>query len=252
MQAVACLPKLTELDVQSWSSHKPHIPFGPFANLSKISVMFDSHEDAFFISQMATVIANSPQLRSLSVNCLSVTDGVHLPTLGELFANLSSENPLPLEHLRISYMDATVDEVTLPHLTQLDSFRFEIEKTNTSVARSVWTSFLVNNIKLSDVEIDGIMTEETMSYLLSFSGLRRIAIDVSDYSIISTNVKDMFLTDVLQKHVDSLQTLMICGDCESEWVNLPCYTFYITFSNAVPLTGFQIYLKVDYEMYQSP
>jgi hypothetical protein len=124
MQAVACLPELTELDVLSWSSHGARILFGLFVNLSKLSVAWFPHKDAlFFISQMATAIANSPHLRSLSVTCYGLSNGVHLPTLGELFAKLSSENPLPLEHLHVGYMDATVDQVTLPHLMRLDSFR---------------------------------------------------------------------------------------------------------------------------------
>jgi hypothetical protein len=230
MQAVARLPKLNELDVQILYAYKYHMPFGLFANLSKLSVTCHPRKDVpFFISQMATVIANSPQLRSLSVACRGLTGSVRLPTLGELFAKLSSENPLPLEHLHIDHMDATVDQVTLRHLTRLDSFYFEIDERRISVAQSVWTSFLVNHVKLSDVEINGIMTEETVSYLLSFSGLKRIAMDVNDYSTTSEDIRKMFLTDVLPKHVDSLQTLKIMDDCESEWVKLPCYTFHVTF-----------------------
>jgi hypothetical protein len=212
MQAVACLPKLTELDIQA-RAYKSHILFGLFANLSKLSVTCEAHADVpFLISQMATAIANSPHLRSLRVIC---PNGFPLPTLDGLFAKLSSENPLPLEHLHIGYMDATVDPETLPHLTRLDSFNFQFDEDDLS---GVWTTFLVNNIKLSDVEIQGIITEEIVSYLLSFSGLKRLAISVENYSIAPENVKDMFLMDVLPKHVDSLQTLRILDDGESEWV----------------------------------
>jgi hypothetical protein len=92
------------------------------------------------------------------------------------------------------------------------------------------------------------MTEEMVLYLLSFSGLKRIAISVEDYPATSGYVRNMFLKDVLQKHVDSLQTLRIDEDCKSKWVKPPCYTLHVTFSNQVLLTGFQIYLNGDHEM----
>jgi hypothetical protein len=102
-------------------------------------------------------------------------------------------------------MDATVNQEMLPHLTQLTSFQFRIHLH--SVARSVWASFLVNNIKLTDMTIEGIVTEETMLYLSSFSGLKKLDLVV----IVSEKFKNMFFAEVLPKHVNSLQVLRL-GD----------------------------------------
>jgi hypothetical protein len=65
MQAVARLPQLIELDVDIREGCRTLIPVGLFSNLSKL---FESCGEIkhlpFFISQMATVTGNSPQLIS--------------------------------------------------------------------------------------------------------------------------------------------------------------------------------------------
>jgi hypothetical protein len=220
MQTVAHLPRLIELDVQT-SRYIPEvrIPLGLFSNLSKLSAGY--YHASFFISEMSTVIANSSQLKSLEVACYG--HDVPLLTLSDLFAKLSTKNPLCLEHLSIVYMDATVNQSILPHLMQLASFQFY--DNDLSVARSVWTSFLVNNVKLSHVEIHGSMTEEMISYLSSFSGLKKLAVGglyvPSDMAM--ENLKKMLFTAVLPKHVNSLRTLELRG---SLLVKLPDYVLF--------------------------
>jgi hypothetical protein len=227
MQTVACLPRLTKLEVRDYIC-EVRIPLGHFANLSKLSVSsIPFNHVAFFISQMSTVIANSPQLKSLDV----MTKGSSfnnaplepLLTLNDLFAKTSTKTPLCLEHLSLNFMDATVNQETLPHLMHLSSFWFQAPHGGHSVAQSVWTSFLVHNIKLSDVEISGIITEETMLYLSSFSGLKRLVVGavVVHPDVIMKNLENMLFTAVLPKHVNSLQTLKITGDGEKQWVERP-------------------------------
>jgi hypothetical protein len=103
----------------------------------------------------------------------------------------------------------------LPHLTHLTSFHFRVYDTTVlglpSVARSVWSSFLVNKIRLSDVTIEGVITEETIFYLLSFSGLKRLVVNsfTPSRGAFADNIKDMLFTEVLLKHVNSLQTLKV-------------------------------------------
>jgi hypothetical protein len=211
MQVAARLPQLTKLVVATSISCNVRVPLGLFSNLSTLSVKSHNTSNSWFlISQIPFVIANSPQLRCLDVdlNCLGLS--VSLPTLKGLFAMLSSKNPLCLEQLHISNMDATVDEETLPHLTHLSSFRFGIDEAHLAVTQSVWDSWLVNNITLSDVFINGSITNETISYLSSFSGLKSLAVR----SAISTDethdyLKYRFFTEVLPKHADSLQELGI-------------------------------------------
>jgi hypothetical protein len=230
MQAVACLPNLTELDVwASYTCRAPPIPLGVFGNLSKLSVKWDSYDDVL-ISQIATVIANSPHLKSLSVdNQVYQSDDAF--ALCKLFEKLSVKNPLRLEHLDIRHIDATVDQIVLPHLTHLTSFRSRLVLDDFPVAQRVWTSFLVNNVRLSDVEIEGVVTEEMMLYLSSFSGLKRLVLHElnTDSDMITENTKNMLFTEVLPKHVNSLQTLDIMGYNEDEWVNPPFYIFRTTY-----------------------
>jgi hypothetical protein len=228
MQTVACLPHLTELGVDTWYGCNARIPFSFFSNLSKLSVSCSQGEQtSSFISQVSTVIANSPRLKSLTYGVYS-PNGVPLPTLSNLFAKIPTENPLHLEHLSIDFMDVTVNQTTLPHLMHLTSFWFRVRDENYSVARGVWTSFLVHNVKLSDVEIDGIINEETMLYLSSFSGLKRLAVGAIQVPPDATrgNLKNTLFTVVLPKHVNSLRTLEI----HRTWVTFPYYTFCVTFS----------------------
>jgi hypothetical protein len=227
-QAAIRLPQLTEVVVEPRGLWQTRVPFGLFANLSNLSVTCHSYENVQFnISQTVTAITNSPQLRSLSVNI----SGLFLvPISGSIFARLPADNPLRLEHLDIGNMDATVDRVMLPHLKHLTSFRFKT--IDVVVAQNVWTSFRINDIKLSDVVIEGIITEETMTYLASFSGLKKLAVHADAHP---DNVKNMLFADVLPKHVDSLQMLEIPGN-QSRWVrppyfSIPCY-FYPRSSSA--------------------
>jgi hypothetical protein len=205
VETVARLPQLTALDI-SWDECETPIPMGLFSNLSKLTVSCGQVEGFSFISQMATVISNSPHLRSLDV-CYTGSGGSR-PTLSDIFANVSTKNRLCLEHLGIRSMDATVDQVTFPHLTHLTSFESE---SYAPIPLSVWTSFLANSIKLSDVVIRGIITEETISYLSSFSGLKKLVIECTLPGLTTKNDKDMLFAMVLPKHVYSLQTLEISG-----------------------------------------
>jgi hypothetical protein len=149
MQEVARLPQLTELDV-CWCICKTRVPIGLFTNLSKLSVSCSQHSHfSFNISQIATVISNSPRLRSLHV-CYSESL-YRQPTLDDFFAKVSANHPLCLEHLSAGFMDATVTRATLPHLTHLTLL--QVTTNDRSIARSAWTSFRINNIKVSDVNI---------------------------------------------------------------------------------------------------
>jgi hypothetical protein len=219
MQTVARLPHLTEFNVETWGdAHQHYIPVGLFSNLSKLSVACGPDDVSYFISQMSTVISNSPQLRSLAVSYIGLL--YTRRTLSELFAKISTQNPLNLEHLSISYMDATVDEVVLPHLMHLASFQFLLLDEDFAIAQSVWTSFFVNNVKLSDVDFEGSITEETMLYLSSFSGLKRLTAGYinAPTEMAMEDLKNMFFTVVLPRHVNSLQTLDIVGGGDDRWV----------------------------------
>jgi hypothetical protein len=229
MHAVAGLPQLTDLDILV---NKARIPLDIFANLSKLSIGRRCNEHLpSFISQMATVISNSPHLRSLEVTFLGLSSyGGPVPTLSSLFAKLSPENSLCLEHLRIWYMDATVDQVTLPHLKHLTSFHFRVRDEDISIARSVWNSFLASNIELSEVAIEGIVTEETMLYLSSCSGLKKLVLNYIKAPPDKTtdDLKNMLFTEVLRKHVGSLQTLEILRDGDNGWVKRIYYYSFFT------------------------
>jgi hypothetical protein len=172
---------------------------------------------SFFISEMATIIANNPQLRYLDVTYLGSSRYGITVTLRDLFSKLSAKNPLRLEQLYTSNIDAAVDQVTLPHLTQLTSFRFNIYEGVPFITRSVWTSLLVNNVTLSDVTIGNVITKETMLHLSSFTGLKRL--DVIPFTappdMTLESLENMFFTEVLPKHVNSLEVLMIAFD---QWV----------------------------------
>jgi hypothetical protein len=208
MEAAARLPELTELEV-SWYERNDLIPVGLFSNLSKLSITCPRNVHPSFISQMTTVIANSPHLRSLHVYYPHPPpNGAPRPTLSDLFAKVSTENPLRLEHLSILFMDTTVNQMTLPHLTHLTSFWLGVDDEDLSAR--VWASFLANNIKLYDVVLHcDYMTKEMMACLSSFSGLKKLVGSVGDMGY-------MLFAEVLPKHVDSLQTLHLLG-----WVNYP-------------------------------
>jgi hypothetical protein len=101
-------------------------------------------------------------------------------------------------------IDATVDQVVLPHLMYLTSFQSVVLRVeDIPIVQSIWTSLLVNNVKLSEVVIRGFITKETMLFLLSFSGLKRLAVEYA----VQGNLDNMFFAEVLPKHVSSLQTL---------------------------------------------
>jgi hypothetical protein len=223
MLAVSRLPQLTELDISSgwgWDACKSRLPLGVFSNLSKLVVQ-GGWDVSFFISGMATVISNSPRLKSLAVFFIESRD----ITLGSLFAKVPTNNPpMCLTHLSIGFMDATVDQVTLPHLKKLTSFQFEVLDRQIPIAQSTWASFLANNIELSHVEIYEVVTEETMFYLSSLSGLRRLEIGntIAPQDTTMEKLRDMFFTGVLPKHTQTLRTLHLADE---EWVNLPYYTF---------------------------
>jgi hypothetical protein len=169
---------------------------------------------------MATAIGNCPQLRSLYV-CYEGTSrgGVPLVTLRHLFAKIPTNNPLRLEHLSMKIIDATIDQFTLPHLTNLISFGSNIRE-DSFTARSIWTSFMVNHIELSDVVIEGIITEEAMAYLSSFSGLKRLTVYPS---ATTRNLEAMLFAEVLPNHVNSLQELKIWDFTDNGLVKLSYY-----------------------------
>jgi hypothetical protein len=218
MQAVARLPRLTELQVETDGDYHPRIPFGLFANLSKLTVECDDTDVPFFTSQVATAIANSPQLRSLRVSYLySPSNDGPPPALSGLFAKLSTQNPLCIEHLYINDINATMDQVTLPHLMHLTSFHFQDRTLDHSVAQSVWTSFLANNIKLSHVKTNVGMTEEMLLYLSSWSGLKKFDLDDTEEAEVE-NLSDRLFEEVIPKHINSLQSLRIV--CR-RWVKPP-------------------------------
>jgi hypothetical protein len=206
MQSVSRLPRLTELRVAMYTPCKVRIPFGLFGNLSKLSFKCGSSRYiTSILSEIATAIANSPQLRSLEMIYYCSKDVT--PILNGLFAKLSTENPLRLERLCIRNMDTAVDQMTLPHLTQLTSFHFRHD--DASIVRSVWNSFLVHNVKLTDVEIECTLTEEMVMYLSSFSGLKRLVLIEVESNL--KGLGDVFFAEVLPKHVTSLQTLEIAA-----------------------------------------
>jgi hypothetical protein len=247
MQTVSRLPQLTELSVRSSYPNKACIPYGIFRNLSILSAETSPFGDpTSFPSEMASVIANSPQLRSLSVAHYSplIFD---LPILNEIFAKLSTENPLNLECLYICGMNATVDQLALPHLMHLTSFHFKHWEDSISIVQRVWTSFRVNNIKLTEVAIKNVITEETMLYLSSFSGLKRLVLNGTQLDQ-DPVIHNMLFSEVLPKHVNSLETLEIlgCTDIGSKSTS-SCFlhSFVLTRSS----TGFPSQqFAVDYEM----
>jgi hypothetical protein len=226
MQDVARLPQLTELLLWISDAYETFVPLGLFSNLSKLSVEWDVNKDrSSFISEMATVIANSPRLRFLDV-----TYGRDAPnlTLSDLFAELPSNSLLCLEQLHISDIDATVDQVTLPHLMHLTTFHFYVSTRNLSVAQSVWNSLRVNNVKLLDVTV-GTITRETMLYLSSFSGLKSLVMRsvVTPPEPTLENIKDILFSEVLSKHANSLQTLEIPT---KKWVKPLLFLLHVTSS----------------------
>jgi hypothetical protein len=172
---------------------------------------------------MSTVIANSPQLRDLDITYWGrSSSGVPLPTLRELFSKLSTKNPLRLERLHTHFVNTSVDQVTLPHLTHLTSFQCIVRNEDVSVARSVWTSFLINNVRLTDVVIEGIITEETMLYLV-------VNFIESSLDVRAETLKNMFFSLVLPRHTDSLQTLKILGVSGDEWArSLYCHSVLLS------------------------
>jgi hypothetical protein len=202
---------------------KALIPLSLFTNLTKLSVQ--GRYGPFVISEIATVIANSSQLRSLVVRYMDISYGdIPLPTLSTLFAKIPTNTTLCLEHLAVSSINATVDQVTLPHLMQLTSFDFRVA--DADIAQSVWTSFRVNNIKLSNVKVGGVVTEETMVYLSSFSGLNKLNVDLED-SVSTEKVKKRLFEVVLPKHVQSLHTLDIIALSPEKWVRPLHYPFVL-------------------------
>jgi hypothetical protein len=91
MKAIASLPQLTNLNVETLTAR---IPLGLVANLSKLTIQYGDNENTpFFTSQVATVIANSPHLKKLDVTNWVLLPP--LPTLRELFAKLTPQNHLP-------------------------------------------------------------------------------------------------------------------------------------------------------------
>jgi hypothetical protein len=214
MHAVARLPQLTELDV-SWGQCYVCIPVSLFLNLSKLSVSCGWGANISFIPQMATAIANSPHLRSLHARYF---DYMARATLSDLFAEVSTKNPLCLEHLSIEVIDATVTQVTLPHLRHLTSFEFD--SIDEDLSRRVWTSFRFNNIRLSDVVIRGFIIKEAMLYLSSFSGLKRLIVGGA-----IGRLENILFVDVLPKHVNSLRMLDL-----QDWVGHPIMPSLFAFS----------------------
>jgi hypothetical protein len=235
-QAVARLPRLIEVRLRgSFSLITPFkFPLGLFSNLTTLHV---AHNDNFTFSQMAIAIANSPQLRVLewiSRGCLTLDP----PTLSALFSNLSAENPLHLDRLYVRNGDVTLDRVILPHLTRLTSIK--VYCTSERLAQNMWSSFRANPIKVPNVEISGFVTEDTMQYLSSFSGLKQLHIYfgvdiVEDEGL--RRIREMLLEEVLQKHVNALESLTVV-DHFCPWVTLPYFSFCILlFTDFLLLAG---------------
>jgi hypothetical protein len=217
-KSVASLPRLTDLSIHASSVTMCNalIPLGLFSNLSKLSVQYGRYRIAsFFISQMSTVIANSPRLTFLDVTYEGPSShGVAIPKLSDLFSKLSANNPLYLEQLHLTSVDATLDQVTLPHLTMLTSFAFDVFDEDVFIVQTVWNSFLVNNIKLSDVGICREVSMETMLYLLSLSGLKslRVGIMYPPPDMTGEDLENMLFEEVLPKHANSLEVLKLLFD----------------------------------------
>jgi hypothetical protein len=223
-RAVADLPHLSEVTVETSNAFRTPIPLGLFSNLSKLTVAWGREEGlSYFVQQLATVIANSPCLKVLDVTyCGLSSSGVALPTLSELFMGLSPEDPLHLECLHIRFMDATIDQVTLPHLAKLTSFQFEVRDEDIHLSRRFWTSLLINGVQLPEVLLVGIITEEALLYLSSISGLK--ALDVRFVSPPPGKTLEpfrrMLFVDVLPRHIGTLEKLRILGGRGDNWVKM--------------------------------
>jgi hypothetical protein len=128
--------------------------------------------------------------------------------------------------------------VILPHLTRLTSIK--VYCTSERLAQNMWSSFRANPIKVPNVEISGFVTEDTMQYLSSFSGLKQLHIYfgvdiVEDEGL--RRIREMLLEEVLQKHVNALESLTVV-DHFCPWVTLPYFSFCILlFTDFLLLAG---------------
>ncbi|KAN0072933.1 hypothetical protein V8E54_009047 [Elaphomyces granulatus] len=213
--ALSSLPSLKTLMIKIETERSsPEIllpPLRDFKNLCTLSVSCDSDISREYCLQIATVIDASPGLANLSI-CADT-------------ANLSAgtDTKVTVECTLLQYFL----QKSKPELAQLELKR-QLSISTRPGGRHIefdwgqlWSALRETGIELSILEVSGTENaiDNMFTYLLSYTGLQRLAIRGlrMDTQEMEDKAAQRFWYKIIPHHRDSLTTLFVNSKYEGEW-----------------------------------
>ncbi|KAN0072932.1 hypothetical protein V8E54_009046 [Elaphomyces granulatus] len=227
---LSSLPSLKTLMVKikdSLISEIPQSAFPPlrnFKNLCKLSVYFEHDIPRKYCLQIATVIDASPGLANLSIR--TGTNVTMECTSLQCFLKKSRPELAQLELKHVPLSSAGIGEILSHKLQQLSISTRPGGRHIEFDWGQLWSALRETGIELSILEVSGTENaiDNMFTYLLSYTGLQRLAIRKleMDTQDMEDKAGQRFWRKVIPHHRNSLTTLSIESTFESEW----CYGPY--------------------------
>lgn len=226
-----------DLDVQRSAFDNP-LRLTQLSGLQKLTLNTTQRNSlANVLEPMALVVRNSPELMSLHLVCHDQDFDADSPSLHHLLS--SPTEPLRLIELSLTSYGVYLDATIIPHLRFLRSLTFRRDVTRipqvqmvanqivksypqlnglSSTDQEIWDTFRREGIHLEAVSVDRI-EDGLLSYLASYSGLRRLTIDNAgaDSETASNRLADIFFQSALVPHMQSLVALSCPASFEGRW-----------------------------------
>jgi hypothetical protein len=222
------------VNVKSWSGEVQNSilpPLRDFKNLCKLSVACsDDIPREYCEREIAAAINASPSLANLSISNLmwySVERAKERnkcsPFPLQCFLQTPRSELVQLEFKHVPLPSAGIREI-LPHkLQQLSVFTAPGARDIEFNWRRLWSALQETGIALSVLKVAGTeyAMDEMFTYLLSYTGLRRL--EIANLRMDSQEVEDkasqIFWDEIIPHHRDNLTVLSINCEYGSEW----CY-----------------------------
>ena len=223
-RSIKALLNLRHLTLYPYFSKIP-VDLHALTELESISILGTPRTGADQLSDnLAKLYASSPRLTSLEVrhNQRSKLNNLH-----HLFHIYNDKSPpRRLRHLGLDFCFVRLDKVTLPHLRHLTSLNLRLDQVGQDVTPGIvdiasspdeiWKNFIGFGIHLQELKLYLIATS-LIDYLLSYSGLKKLHLTVTDSESDNREQADLFFNKCLVNHADTLEELILIACEEGPW-----------------------------------
>jgi hypothetical protein len=176
----------------------------------------------YCLQEIATVINASPDLANLSI-CITDKPQTGEATSLQCFLQMSRPELVQLELEYVPLSNAGIAEILSPKLQQLSISTSYGGRCIEFDWGRLWSALRETGIELSILEVSGTENaiDKMFTYLLSYTGLQRLAIRylLMDTQEMEDKAAQRFWQKIIPHHRDSLTTLFVNSEHASQW----CY-----------------------------